>query len=70
MRGLIFDLGGTVLSIDHPRIASYLQEDGVMLDEGWVGRSERAGRARLDRLVREGATGRAQWRGSNRSCCA
>jgi FMN phosphatase YigB (HAD superfamily) len=63
VRGLVFDLGGTVLSIDHPRIASYLQEYGVTLAEGWAARSERAGRVRLDRLVREGATGMAQWRG-------
>lgn len=63
VRGLVFDLGGTVFSIDHPRIASYLQEHGVALDEGWAARSERAGRVRLDRLVREGANGRAQWRG-------
>lgn len=63
VRALLFDLGGTVLSIDHPRIASYLQEEGVVVAEGWVPRAERAGRVRLDRLVREGASGSAQWRG-------
>ena len=63
VRALIFDLGGTVLSLDHPRIASYLEEDGVTLAEGWAQRSERAGRVRLDQLVREGASGMSQWRG-------
>jgi putative hydrolase of the HAD superfamily len=63
VRALLFDLGGTVLSIDHARIASYLAEDGIRVSEGWAARSERAGRVRLDRLVREGADGRAQWRG-------
>src|SRR5262249_38401048 len=33
------------------------------LTEGWAARSERAGRVALDRLVREGAGGSAQWRG-------
>jgi putative hydrolase of the HAD superfamily len=63
VRALVFDLGGTVLSIDHPRIASYLQEEGAVVAEGWAARSERAGRRRLDRLVRQGASGSAQWRG-------
>jgi len=63
VRALVFDLGGTVLSIDHPRIASYLQEDGITVGEGWAARSERAGRVRLDGLVREGAGSREQWRG-------
>lgn len=63
VRGLVFDLGGTVLSIDHPRIATYLQEEGVTPADGWAARAERAGRERLDRLVREGAGGREQWRG-------
>ena len=63
VRALLFDLGGTVLSIDHPRIASYLQEEGVSVPEGWAPLAERAGRVRLDRLVRAGASGADQWRG-------
>jgi putative hydrolase of the HAD superfamily len=63
VRALVFDLGGTVLSIDHARIASYLQEDGTTVREGWAARSERAGRVRLDGLVRQGAGSREQWRG-------
>src|SRR5262245_39267979 len=63
VRALIFDLGGTVIGIDHARIARILQDEGFPPAEGWVARAEHAGRIELDRLVRGGAPGAVQWRG-------
>ena len=63
VRALLFDLGGTVIGIDHALIARILQDEGFPPAEGWVARAERAGRIELDRLVRGGAPGALQWRG-------
>jgi HAD superfamily hydrolase (TIGR01549 family) len=62
VRAVIFDLGGTVISIDHPRVARYLAEAGCPPGPGWVGRAERAGRLEVDRLVRAGTPPPDPWR--------
>jgi len=62
VRAVLFDLGGTVISIDHPRIARYLAEAGCPPAAGWVGRAERAGRLEVDRLVRAGTPPPDPWR--------
>jgi putative hydrolase of the HAD superfamily len=63
VEAILFDLGGTCLEIDHPRIAEALVARGTAPVEGWVGRSERAGRERLEALLAAGEDGDAQWRG-------
>lgn len=62
VRAVVFDLGGTVISIDHPRVARYLAEAGCPVADGWVGRAERAGRLEVDRQVRAGTPPAAPWR--------
>jgi putative hydrolase of the HAD superfamily len=62
VRAVLFDLGGTVISIDHPRVARYLTEAGGAPPDGWVGRAERAGRLEVDRLVRAGTPPPDPWR--------
>lgn len=63
VRAVLFDLGGTVLSIDHPRVTRALTEVGYPPRDGWIGRAERAGRQETDRLVRDGTRPEAVWRG-------
>jgi putative hydrolase of the HAD superfamily len=63
VRALLFDLGGTVVSLDHPRIERYLAEAGAPPVDGWVSRAERAGRLAHDGLVRAGAPPAEHWRG-------
>ncbi len=63
VEAILFDLGGTCLEIDHPRIAGALAARGAAPPEGWVGRAERAGRVRLEALLAAGADGDAQWAG-------
>ena len=60
-RAILFDLGGTVLSIDHPRIERLLRSAGHVPPAGWAARAERAGRRAVDGHIREGATSREQW---------
>ena len=63
VEAILFDLGGTCLEIDHPRIAEALGARGVTPAPGWIGRAERAGRERLESLLAAGADGDAQWHG-------
>ena len=55
VRALIFDIGGTVLSMDHSRIAHCMEESGAWPRDNWVPVAERQARRAADRLVRAGA---------------
>lgn len=63
VEAVLFDLGGTCLEIDHPRIAAALVARGIVPAADWVSPAERAGRARLEALLAAGADPDAQWRG-------
>ncbi|MEO6462329.1 MAG: HAD family hydrolase [Candidatus Eisenbacteria bacterium] len=65
VEAILFDLGGTCLELDHPRIAEAVAARGPAPALDWVGRAERAGRARLGELVAGGGehgTNAGQWR--------
>jgi putative hydrolase of the HAD superfamily len=61
-RAVLFDLGGTVIAIDHARVAAYLADAGCPPVDGWVARAERAGHLEVDRLVRAGTPPGDPWR--------
>jgi HAD superfamily hydrolase (TIGR01509 family) len=63
VRALIFDLGGTVLSMDHSRIAHCMEESGVLPGDNWIPVAERQGRRIADRLVHQGASAGEIWQG-------
>jgi len=62
VRAAFFDLGGTVLSVDHARVARVLAELGHAPRDGWVAPAERAGRRECDRQQRAGAPPETAWR--------
>lgn len=59
---VVFDLGGTCLEIDHPRMGEALAGRGIVPAAGWVARAERAGRARLEALLAAGRGNEEHWR--------
>jgi HAD superfamily hydrolase (TIGR01662 family) len=59
---VVFDLGGTCLEVDHPRMAEALAARGLPPGEGWVSRAERAGRMRLEALLAAGRGNEEPWR--------
>ena len=61
VEAVLFDLGGTCLELDHPRIAEAVAARGPAPAADWVGRAERAGRTRLAEIVNSSNDG--HWRG-------
>lgn len=57
VEAILFDLGGTCLELDHPRIAEAVAARGAAPALDWVGRAERAGRARLGAILAAGEDG-------------
>lgn len=55
VRAVIFDLGGTVISMDHERVAKIIEGAGWDLDGDWVSRAERESRRAVDRVIEERA---------------
>jgi HAD superfamily hydrolase (TIGR01509 family) len=64
VEAVVFDLGGTCLELDHARIAEAVAARGKAPAADWVGRAERAGRARLAEIVAQGgddSTNHGHW---------
>jgi putative hydrolase of the HAD superfamily len=59
---ILFDLGGTCLELDHPRIARAVTGHGGEVADGWVAAGERAGRADMEARLASGAPPEQQWR--------
>jgi competence protein ComEC len=59
---VLFDLGGTCLEIDHPRMGEALAARGTVPAPGWASRAERAGRERLEALLAAGSGNDEHWR--------
>ena len=62
VEAILFDLGGTCLELDHPRIAEAVAARGGVPGSNWVARAERAGRVRLAELFAEGSDNAGHWR--------
>ncbi len=58
---IAFDIGGTILSLDHPRIERAVRAAGGQPAADWVERSEVAARRAVDAAVRGGGGSLAVW---------
>lgn len=58
---VVFDLGGTLLALDHPRIERAVRAAGGAPASGWVPRAESAARREVDRVVRAAGDPAAVW---------
>ena len=64
VEAILFDLGGTCLELDHPRIAEAAAARGHVPGPDWVARAEKAARRRLAAIVAGGegeSTNETHW---------
>ena len=61
LRALVCDLGGTVLSLDHPRIEHTVRAAGGEPPPEWVARAETAARHSVDEAIRGGSSPNGVW---------